>query len=119
MPEFAMHWSDGSLPGERVLKLTGPFTLSAVFDYQAAVREDHSPILLVDLSDVPYMDSAALGSLMGLHVSYQQHGRHYALVGTSDRLKTMFRVSGVDAILVCHATLGEAEAALGAKAASA
>jgi anti-sigma B factor antagonist len=118
MGDFSMTWSDGSIEGERILKLTGPFTLSTLFDFQDAMRTHHPPITIVDLSEVPYMDSAALGSLLGLHVSCQQHSRRYALVGASDRLQTVFRVSGVHSILVTFSSLAEAETALGGKAAS-
>jgi anti-anti-sigma factor len=119
MVEFSMAWSDGSLEGERILTLSGPFTLSAVFDFQDAIRANHPPITIVDLTGVPYMDSAAMGSLLGLHVSCHQHDRRYALVGASDRLQTMFRVSGVNSILANYNSLAEAEAALHGKAASA
>lgn len=119
MADFSMSWSDGKLAGARTLKLSGPFTISAVFEFQDSLRTERAPIAIVDLSDVPYMDSAALGSLLGLHVSCQQHQRRYALVGASDRLQTLFRVSGVHSILVMFATLLEAEAALNGKAASA
>jgi anti-anti-sigma regulatory factor len=54
---------------------------------------------------------------MTLHVSCQQHGRHYALVGASDRLQTVFRVSGVSFILAMYPSLADAEASLGGKAA--
>jgi len=118
MADLSMTWSDGSLEGERILKLTGPFTISTVFEFQDAMRTNHPPITIVDLADVPYMDSAAMGALMGLHVSCQQHDRRYGLVGVSDRLQTVFRVSGVDSILVTFGTLAEAEVALGGKAAS-
>ena len=118
MPDFSMVWSDGKLEGERILKLTGPFTLSTMFEFQDAMRSNHPPILLIDLSDVPYMDSAALGSLMGVHVSCQQHGRRYALVGASERLQTLFRVSGVLVVLVIYSSLAEAEFALSGKAAA-
>ena len=117
MADFSMTWSDGSLEGERILTLTGPFTLSTVFEFQDAIRTNHPPITIVDLTEVPYMDSAALGSLMGLHVSCQQHGRHYSLIGASDRLRTVFRVSGVHTILVTHNSLAEAETAFNGKAA--
>ena len=113
-----MTWSDGRLAGERILKLTGPFTISSLFEFQDAMRTNRPPITIVDLTDVEYMDSAALGSLMTLHVSCQQHGRHYALVGASDRLQTVFRVSGVGSILASYPTLADAEASLGGKAAS-
>jgi len=119
MADFSMAWSDGSLEGERILKLSGPFTLSTVFDFQDAMRANHPPIMIVDLTDVPYMDSAALGSLLGLHVSCQHHERRYAVVGASDRLQTVFRVFGVNKILVLYSSLAQADAALGGKAASA
>jgi len=82
------------------------------------MRSNRPPITIVDLTDVPYMDSAALGSLMTLHVSCQQHDRRYALVGASDRLQTMFQVSGVASILVTYPSLADAEAGLSGKAAS-
>jgi anti-anti-sigma regulatory factor len=64
------------------------------------------------------MDSAALGSLLGLHVSCQRHGLQYALAGAADRLKTLFRVAGVEDLLVSCASVADAEARL-ARSASA
>jgi hypothetical protein len=52
-------------------------------------------------------------------VSCQQHARNYALIGVSDRLQTLFRVAGVNAILTTYGSLAEAEAGLSGKAASA
>jgi len=119
MPDFTMDWTDGKLEGERILKLTGPFTLSAVFDFQDIIRVHHHPITIIDLTDVPYMDSAALGSLLGLHVSCQKDKRLYGLIGVSDRLQTLFRMAGVRGILTVFGSLAEAEAGLGGNAASA
>jgi anti-anti-sigma factor len=100
----------GTKPGVRILKLTGPFTLATVFDFQRVVREDSAPLTIIDLSGVPYMDSAALGSVLGLHVSCHREGKQYGLIGVSDRLKTLFRVAGVDGMVVCYGSLEEAEA---------
>jgi len=107
-----MEWSNGNLEGERILTLSGPFTLAAVFDFQDTIRKDHLPITIVDLSSVPYMDSAALGSLLGLHVSCQRDGRRYGLLGVSERLRTLFRVAGVDSLLPVYGSLADAEASL-------
>jgi len=114
-----MERRDGSLEGERIVKLTGPFTLEAVFEFQDAIRKDHAPITIVDLTDVPYMDSAALGSLLGLHVSCQRDHRQYALMGVSERLQTLFRVAGVGGMLNIFGSLAGAEAAVAARTASA
>jgi anti-sigma B factor antagonist len=113
MNTFTSQWSPGSREDVRVLKLAGPFTLAAVFDFQAEIRTEPPRVLILDLTDVPYMDSASLGSILGLHVSCQKEGRYYALVGVSDRLKTLFKVSGVDGLLSIYPTVLQAEADLG------
>ena len=100
----------GTQPGVRILKLTGPFTLSTVFDFQTEVREGSAAFTIIDLSGVPYMDSAALGSVLGFHASCQREGKRYGLVGVSDRLKTLFRVAGVEGMVNTYASLEEAQA---------
>jgi len=96
----------------RVLKLSDPFLMTNVFEFQAIVRENPKPVTIVDLSDVPYMDSAALGAVMGLHISSQRLKHKYALVGPSERLRTMFEVSGVRDLLIVYSTMDEALLAL-------
>ena len=118
MDDLRIEPSAGSREGVRVLKLIGPFTLKNVFEFQAAIREDPAQLTVVDLAAVPYMDSAALGSLLGLHVSCQRHGLQYALAGAADRLKTLFRVAGVEDLLGSCASVADAEARL-ARSASA
>jgi anti-anti-sigma factor len=112
MNNFTSVWLPGSKQDVRILKLTGPFTLAAVFDFQAEIRKDPPPVLILDLADVPYMDSAALGPILGLHVSCQREGRRYAMADVSDRLRTLFKVSGVDGLLVMYPTAAQAEAEL-------
>ena len=118
MDELRIESSPGSRDGIRVLKLIGPFTLKHVFEFQTAVRQDPAPLTVIDLTAVPYMDSAALGSILGVHVSCQRHGLRYALAGASDRLKTLFKVAGVDGLVVSRASVSEAEGELASKLAS-
>jgi len=96
----------------RVLRLVGPFTLNTLVAFQETVRKDPGPLTIIDLSDVPYMDSAALGSLLGVHVSCERNGRKYALVGVPERIETLFRTCHVDDFLVIHPDLAAAELSL-------
>jgi anti-anti-sigma factor len=98
----------------RVLKLSGPFTLKYIWDFQAAAREVKEPITIIDLTDVPYMDSAALGSVLGVHVARHKVHHKYAVVGANERLETLFKVADVDKILVRYPNSAEALKALGA-----
>ena len=110
------------MPGTRdgwcTLKLSGPFTLSGVFEFQATVRGTHPPATILDLTEVPYMDSAALGAILGFHVSCQRHGCKYAIVGMSQRLETMVAVAGVTGVLSICSSLDAAEELLAKQAAA-
>jgi anti-anti-sigma factor len=108
----------GSRDGVLVIRLRGPFTLPGIFEFQALVRTADAPVTIIDLTDVPFMDSAALGAIMYLHASRVRREDEYALVGVNDRLRTMFQVGGVDHILVTYPTVADAETALIGKAAS-
>ena len=108
----------GSRAGVRLLRLTGPFTLPGIFEFQSLVRGIEDPVVIVDLSAVPFMDSAALGAVMFLHASSQRRRHQYALAGASERIHTLFKVSGVDDILTTYPTVQEAESTLSAQAAS-
>jgi anti-sigma B factor antagonist len=105
----------GTRENVRIIKVRGPLTIHNFFDFQDATRnESETPILLIDLTDVPYMDSAALGSLVGVHVSRGKAGRKYALINVNERLKRMFTVTAVEQFLVMYETSADAEAALSA-----
>jgi len=119
MEELLVEASAGALPGVRILRLKGPFTLTTMFDFQNIVRDGHPTVTVVDLGGVPYMDSAALGALLGFHVSCQRENRLYALAGVSARIATLLKVAGVDAFLVRFDTVEQAEAGLASGAATA
>jgi anti-sigma B factor antagonist len=98
----------GELAGIRILRLSGPFVLKDLFDFQSVARGLTDPVLIIDLTGVPYMDSAALGSIMAVHVSCRKNQRKYGLVVQSERLETLFAVAGVDKILIMYPNLADA-----------
>ncbi len=101
-----------SRDGVKVLKVSGPLTIRNFFPFQDLTRNEKPALLVLDLAGVPYMDSAALGAILGLHVSCGKNNRKYALINVSERLLTMFTVCGVRDVLVTFSNLAEAEAAL-------
>jgi len=117
--ELTIETVAGPPDGVRILTLTGPFILRTLFDFQSLVRAGNEAATIIDLTGVPYIDSAALGCLMGVHVSCQRLNWKYALVGASARLKNLFNMVGVDDILVTYPTVAEAREALLGKANSA
>lgn len=79
-----------------------------LFEFQETIRAESASVVVLDLTEVPYMDSAALGSIVNAHVSCVNHNRRLALVGICDRVATLFRVISVDKVLAIYPTLAEA-----------
>lgn len=99
----------GQAPGSRILRVTGPLVLQGVFEFQSALRNDPPPFLILDLSGVPYMDSAGMGAIINYFVSCQRHGRKLIVAGVSARVMELFRMTKVDALLTLAPTVAEAE----------
>jgi anti-sigma B factor antagonist len=107
---------DGAIRGQRVLTLTGVLTISTLFAFQDFAHADTSETLIVDLSGVPYIDSAGLGSLISAYVTREREARKMALAGVSDRVKMVMTVSGVDQLFQMYANVSEAEKTLASAA---
>jgi anti-sigma B factor antagonist len=107
--------SDGAGTGQRVLRLRGPLTIHTIFDFQAAVRAEEAPLVIVDFSGVPYMDSAGLGALVGAHVSAERAHRKLALTAMNERLKALLTMTQVARLLRPYETVEDAERSTAAK----
>src|ERR1700758_4161492 len=83
-------FNPGRSEGTTVLKLVGPLTISTMFGFQNEFRAATPSVLIVDLSEVPYMDSAGLGLIMNSHVAALDHGRKLILAGVNDRILALF-----------------------------
>jgi anti-sigma B factor antagonist len=99
--------------GATILRLRGPLLLGNFFPLQTMVRSDNSDVLIVDVSDMPYIDSAGIGCLVGAHVSRENSGRKLVLVGANDRLLTSLKVTKVDQLFALAPTVQEALAKAG------
>ena len=93
-----------------VFKLNGPFVLGTMFELQSAFRDPAVKGVIIDLSGVPYIDSAGLGVLLGEWSHTQRGGYKYALVGMSPRVHTIFEITRTDTVLPIFATMADAEA---------
>ena len=77
-----------------------------------AISAPLPPVTLLDIAEVPYMDSATIGTIVRLHTSCEQKNVKYAIVGAGERIKTLFHVTGIEKVLVQYPTVDAALAAL-------
>jgi anti-sigma B factor antagonist len=102
----------GKREGTTILKLTGPLILSSLFGFQEEFRAMKPPVLIVDLSETPYMDSAGLGLIMNYYVSAANSGRQFLLAGANDRIHALLGLTRVSVLLRLFPSVEDAEASL-------
>ncbi len=93
-----------------VLRIHGPLLLGNFFPLQTEVRSDSSNLLIIDVTDMPYIDSAGIGCLVGAHVSREHSGRKLVIVGANERLLTSLKVTKVDQLFTFAPTVEQARA---------
>ncbi len=103
---------DGKAPGTRIIRLTGPLTLNNVFGFQGALRFGEAPQTILDLSGVPYMDSAGMGAVINYFVHCQKENRKFIVAGVSLRVNELFKLTKVDKLIPAADTVEDAEARL-------
>lgn len=106
---FTVEQKEGKAPGTVIFRFAGPFTardmfgsltpdaLSNMLDFQSA---DVPPALnVLDLTEVPYMDSSGLGIIVRHSVRCKARGVRLVVVGASPRVLQLFKMTNVDALL--------------------
>src|ERR1700691_5903380 len=102
----------GQATGTRILRVIWPLTLSSLYSFQSTLRTDPPPALILDLTAVPYMDSAGMGAIINYFVSSQRHGRKLVVAGVNGRVLELFRMTKVEGLLTMKETVAEAELAV-------
>lgn len=108
---FSYQTCPGQHDGVVVCTITGPLTLNHMFGFQGPFREMKPPVLILDLSECNYMDSAGLGLVMNQFVSAESGKRKFVLAGVGVRIRALMDVTRVSSILKSYPTVAEAEAA--------
>jgi anti-sigma B factor antagonist len=112
MDTMEIERAESLAPDVTVFRLKGPFVIGTMFEFQAMLREAGLKGVIVDLSGVPYIDSAGLGVLLGEWSHTQRRGFKFALVGMSARVHTIFEITHTDTVLPIFATQADAEASM-------
>jgi anti-sigma B factor antagonist len=101
---------EGKAPGTVILQLTGPLTLSNLFDFQAELRNGEQPKLaILDLSGVPYMDSSGMGAIINYHVHSERNGARMIVAGVNNRVLELFKLTHVDTVIAMAASVEAVE----------
>lgn len=110
--ELVIDRSQSYSPHE-VLSLQGPLTANNAPIFQNAIRrEEPASTLILDFSDVPYVDSAGLGLLVSAFISRHKAGRRMVLSGINARVQKLFEITRMQELFLIFHSPDEAIAAL-------
>jgi anti-sigma B factor antagonist len=98
--------------GIEVLTVSGSLTLgrdAQHFEWTIGeLVKNRQNRIVVDLSDVPFVDSAGIGILVGCHGTVAKSGGQLRLAGLTDRVLNVLRITKVDSVVVMDPSVAEA-----------
>lgn len=100
--------------GYHILRLVGEVDAYTVGEFREALAAiENVNWLIVDLSEVPFMDSAGLGALIGGIRRVREADGDVAVISTTAALNRLLHTTGFDRIVPVTESLEDALAALG------
>src|SRR4051812_37014036 len=96
-----------------VFSVTGPLVLEHLCQFREVWDSRKEPIFIFDVSQLSYLDSAAVGFLVNAYVSRQKDGKKLALAGVKGMAKEILSVTHVNNVLTLYPSVEEAESKLG------
>jgi anti-anti-sigma factor len=116
--KFAIERTQGKTPGTVIFRLSGPFTARDMYGalspnelrntFESEEGDPHA-LHILDLTEVPYMDSAGLGLIVSHYVRCQSRGVRLVAAGVSPRVLQLFEMTKVDEFFPRAATVEDAD----------
>ena len=99
--------TESSKNGVRVLRLSGRFDFGARHEFQAAVaraKQGKERQVILNLQEVPFMDSAALGMLANMHQQLTATHIHMSLASPQGYVKKILDLANMGKYFSINAT---------------
>ena len=97
--------------GVHLVKIDGPLNSSLAGKIKQTFRDTHKQgarHLIVDLKDVPFMDSSGLAALVAGLKIFNSNARNFCLVAPQTQPKLLFELTGFDSVFQVFDNVAEA-----------
>lgn len=105
---LALERLSGSDGKHLILRLKGKLSLETVHSFIQTARPEPAAQLILDMSDVSFLDSAGVGALVQIFVHRRSLGKKFALTGLSTQTNAVMQVAGLTKLLPIHTSVEEA-----------
>ncbi|MGD0414936.1 MAG: STAS domain-containing protein [Terriglobales bacterium] len=91
-------------PEETIVRCTGRITSGTAALLQTTVRSllPGTRCVVLDLTDVSYMDSSGLGAIVGVYLSARRQQCGLKLINLNQRLQELFRITKLASVFGGH-----------------
>ena len=101
----------GNSPQTVIFRIVGAITLGGAHIVRSAFRSGELPShTILDMSAVPYVDSAGLSEIISHEIYCRDHGTRLTLAHVNERVQSMFRITRLHEVLHIVDTVKNAEA---------
>jgi anti-sigma B factor antagonist len=110
-----MTFSISTFQGHSVVRADGELDVSTAPQLRQTITsalDDGGDRVIVDLTAVTFMDSTTLGVLIGAHNRVRESGGFLGLVCPDDKVRRVFRITGLDKVFTLYDTVPDAATAL-------
>jgi anti-anti-sigma factor len=117
--KFTVERNQGKTPGTIIFRFSGPFTARDMYShlspdafrniFESPNDTEQPAVHILDLSEVPYIDSRGLGLLVSHHVHCQRNGIRMMVAGASPRVLQLFQLTNVASLFPMIPTVQESD----------
>ena len=117
--KFFIERSQGKALGSVIFRFSGPFTARDMYSslspdalrniFELPTDTAQPAVHILDLSEVPYMDSRGLGMIVSNYVRCQRNGTRMIAAGVRPRVLELFQLTKVENLFPMIATVEEAD----------
>jgi|ERR1017187_7686281 anti-sigma B factor antagonist len=104
IPISQLNLETAKTPDETIVRCSGKITSITSEQLQSTVRSliPETKRVVLDLTDVSYMDSSGLGALVGLYLSAKRQHCGLKLINLNQRLRELFRITKLASVFEGH-----------------
>lgn len=84
----------------QLIKLKGDLDVYSEDEFKGFIEEnlDENKDLVIDLSDLDYLDSTGLGMFMNIYNSQKSKGKTVKIINAKDNIKKLFKITDLTAL---------------------
>ena len=110
-----MNWTELTDDGVHIICLSGDIDLQHSPKMRQLLQtkaNERAPALLLDFSEVKYIDSSGLATLVEYYQKSRSYSGRMALAGLSNRVRSVFELVRLSEIFSIYVSVAEAKAGL-------